>query len=294
MSERGPWSERLERWRLMPFTILAILVCVGNSFAIHANSVAADSQLSPFGALMPADIWAGHVYGLVTSAFVHVDPLHLFFNMYMLYLLGGLLERKRGSLFFVVFVVCTAAATSAAQLIASTTDGIGFSGVGYAMFGLLWAARRYDASLGQVVDNRMAGVLIGWAILCLVFTYTDIMSVANTAHFVGFALGWVLGRWVYAAPLPGQYALLGVFAAILVGVSLYQPWSHQWSANRAWRLHQADDLERAGPAYDHVLRLNPEDDWAWHNRGVVYQNIGDYERAAIHFMKARELRGELP
>ena len=38
----------------------------------------------------------GHDYRLVTAAFIHYGILHIGFNMYALYLLGGVFERYAG------------------------------------------------------------------------------------------------------------------------------------------------------------------------------------------------------
>jgi rhomboid protease GluP len=70
-----------------------------------------------------------------------VEIWHLGFNLYWLVILGRDLEQALGRWKLVALFVCAAFVSSAAQLAVGGSTGIGFSGVGYAMFGLLWMGR---------------------------------------------------------------------------------------------------------------------------------------------------------
>lgn len=49
-----------------------------------------------------ADIQAGQWYRLISSAFLHVDWSHFFFNMFSLFIFGGALERAMGTTLFII------------------------------------------------------------------------------------------------------------------------------------------------------------------------------------------------
>tara|TARA_R110002050_G_scaffold43127_1_gene103620 strand:+ start:10863 stop:11681 length:819 start_codon:yes stop_codon:yes gene_type:complete len=51
------------------------------------------------------DLNAGQYYRLITSAFIHVDWSHLFFNMFSLYIFAGAVERDLGLIGFVIVYI---------------------------------------------------------------------------------------------------------------------------------------------------------------------------------------------
>ncbi len=80
----------------------------------------------------------GHQYWrLVSSGFLHENLLHLGFNMYLLYLLGRMLEPAIGSLRFATIYFTSLIAGSAGALFATSAPSLGASG---AIFGLMGAA----------------------------------------------------------------------------------------------------------------------------------------------------------
>ncbi|MBR6472007.1 MAG: rhomboid family intramembrane serine protease [Victivallales bacterium] len=54
------------------------------------------SLLLEFGALMPCSQYEWQLWRLVTYQFLHADFWHLFFNMYGVWLFGGMVERELG------------------------------------------------------------------------------------------------------------------------------------------------------------------------------------------------------
>ena len=72
---------------------------------------------------------------------VHADLLHLFFNMYALYLAGPIVERWYGSLRFLIFyLLAPPPARSASFVFGGDAPAVGASGAIFGLFGVLLAA----------------------------------------------------------------------------------------------------------------------------------------------------------
>jgi len=177
--------------------------------------------LYPSGALVPEQPWR-----LLTSALLHVDALHLVFNVYWLWVFGTLLEKVLGHLLTLGMVFLFAAGSEAAEL-ALFDGGIGLSGVGYGMFALLWFLSWKDARFAGTVDWQTAFLFVAWFFFCIWTTITGLMPVGNVAHGMGAVLGVSLG-WVLTAQgkaLILSRGLLGAQCLLLaLGVTLGQPY----------------------------------------------------------------------
>lgn len=119
--------------------IIAVNVLV---FLASGNLGFGSGGLSPlqrqFGLDGP-DVALGHeYYRLVTSGFLHVNLVHVGFNMYLLWVLGQMLEGPLGSVRFAgLYLVSLLAGSFGALLLSPDTITVGASG---AVFGLMGAA----------------------------------------------------------------------------------------------------------------------------------------------------------
>lgn len=132
------------------------------------------------------DVRHGQVWRLITPIFVHYGVLHLVFNMLWLVDLGGQVERTRGSLFTLAFVIVTAVISNLGEYAWSGPFFGGMSGVVYALFGYVWIKGRYEPHLGMGVTQQTVVIMLAWLVLCMIGL---IGSVANAAHLVGLILG---------------------------------------------------------------------------------------------------------
>jgi len=105
---------------------------------------------------------------LVTGGFLHANLLHIAFNMYLLYVLGQMLEPALGSVRFTLLYFAALLAGSAGALLASPNAvTVGASG---AVFGLMGAAfvhmraRGLDPMAGGVFGSIGGLILINLAI----------------------------------------------------------------------------------------------------------------------------------
>jgi len=139
--------------------------------------------------LTSSGIRSGNYWGLLTSVFTHVQLWHLLFNVYWLWILGGLLEPAIGRLNWMGFFLIAAIASSGAQFATSGSTGIGASGVVYAMFGFMWIGRERYPGFQRIVTKQTILLFLGWLIFCIIATRLNIFRVGNTAHVAGLLFG---------------------------------------------------------------------------------------------------------
>jgi len=187
---------------LLTWVIIAITVVV--SFVAMTPDAHGESARCPADAssilcalwLDKALVAAGEYYRLWSVTIVH-DPtslLHLFFNMYALYIAGPLVEQLYGSrLFLLFYLLCAAAGSVASFVFGSDVPSVGASGAIFGLFGILLAASRTHH---PVLDRRGRSLVgqIGMLIvlnLGLGFLFGGLID--NSAHVGGLLAGIWLG-----------------------------------------------------------------------------------------------------
>jgi membrane associated rhomboid family serine protease len=168
------------------------------------------------GAINRATISIGHQYWrLLTNAFVHENFLHIFFNMYLLYLIGTMLETSIGSARFAAIYFASLFASSFGVLIWSSGVSVGASG---AVFGVMGAAAVEMRARGHSLSETGIGALI---VINLVFSFL-VPDISIGAHIGGLIGGVIAGLAVRAAdtrklPALGYLACLAIAAASIAG-----------------------------------------------------------------------------
>jgi membrane associated rhomboid family serine protease len=169
-------------------------------------------------------IWAGELWRPLTSSLLHSGLIHAAFNMYWLAVFGGVLERRFGSYRFLGLIVLLAYVSAMPEFLYDNYNqpvdqqigGVGFSGVGYGLFGMLWVGRRWRGELREVCDEGTVRLFIGWFFLCIVLTYLNMMPVANIAHGTGCLFGVLYGLAVFTPRHRRRWIALAVVASGLV------------------------------------------------------------------------------
>jgi membrane associated rhomboid family serine protease len=144
------------------------------------------------GLFGPAVHQEGEWWRTITSGFVHFSVLHIAFNMYLLFVLGRLLEPSIGTVRFVFLYFASLLAGSFLAL-ALTPNSVS-AGASGAIFGVIGATfviargRKLDAIAGQI------GILI---VINLVFTFAD-TGVSLGAHVGGLVAGVISGLLIVA------------------------------------------------------------------------------------------------
>ena len=167
------------------------------------ESLSGSSGLVSYLALWPLGT-AGAVsfepWQIVTYSFLHASFLHLFFNMFALYMFGGELERLWGQRRYVQLYFASVVAAALSQLVFASVSGappyptVGASG---GIFGLLLAYAMYFPHRTVVLlippipmPAWLFVTLYGLLELYLGVTGTQ-EGVAHVAH-----LGGMLGAWI--------------------------------------------------------------------------------------------------
>lgn len=222
--------------RVYPVTTAVIAICIVNFLAV--NLLERRAATSVLEALAPnsLELWSGALWGLATSAFVHVAWWHILFNVWWTRDFGRLVEPDLGRGRYVGFVLASAIVGSGWQLLITNATGIGLSGVVYALFGYTLARRGSRPTFQAFLRRGTIVWLLGWLVFCIVMTLTNVWSVGNAAHIAGLAAGSLVGLALERPRLRLVSALgLGVLLLGVVASCTYMPWSAMWQARAVLR-----------------------------------------------------------
>lgn len=128
----------------------------------------------------------GEFYRILTSAFIHDGIMHLFFNMYALYVIGPQLENFFGKTRFALIYIISAISASLLSLAFNDayTVSVGASGAIFGLFGsLLYFGYYYRVYLGSLLRSQIVPVII--LNLALGFMMTGIDNAAHIGGLVG-------------------------------------------------------------------------------------------------------------
>ena len=138
------------------------------------------------------EIISGQLWRLITPIFLHFNLLHILFNCMWLHSLGSQIEKKKGTKFFITFILCTAIVSNLSQFLITGPAFGGMSGVVYGLFGYVWIKSRLDPGDGFYIDPVIAMIMLGFFLVCFTGAFG---GVANWAHAGGLivGLGWGYG-----------------------------------------------------------------------------------------------------
>lgn len=167
------------------------------------------------GYLTAFTVASGDWWRLVTNEFLHGNPIHLFFNMLMLWWFGRPLEALLGrARFLAIYFLSVLAGSAGALLVSPDTPTIGASG---AVFGILGA--------GLVLERSRINVFGGSALFVVVLNlaFTFAVAYVSIGGHIGGLIGGaltvlVLSRFGQGHAVYGRFDL--VSAAGLVGIAI--------------------------------------------------------------------------
>lgn len=241
---------------------------------------------SPFQALARGRTWV-----LITSNFVHTEPLHLLFNLYWFWLFGGLIEQRQGRGFYLIMLFSAAMVSSISQLAFSGSNGIGLSGIVYCFFGFMWMRRAQEEIYRQYLSTKIIGLFLVWLVACVFLTRAGILNVGNAAHTGGLLWGMLLAGLLRLKP--GLRWVVGSLAFCLPYLLwLYSPTALSRQYLQAYRLHGEGRLPEAKQIYERILSRDTGDEFARGNLRAI--NIYELEQQAYALYLAQDYEAALP
>jgi membrane associated rhomboid family serine protease len=169
------------------------------------------SEVFVRGALYGPSVANGDWWRLVTAGFLHASPIHILFNMVMLWWFGSALEGLLGrGRFLAVFLISVVAGSAGALLLSPEVPTIGASG---GVFGILGA--------GIILERRGIPVFGGAALPIVIINLALGFFLANVS--IGGHLGGLVGGMLAIVALGGfrgghaAYSKIG--AAQIAGLS---------------------------------------------------------------------------
>jgi membrane associated rhomboid family serine protease len=187
-------------------------------------------MLHRLGSLMPYDVIVNHEYWrMVSVMFLHGSIIHLLFNVWALYVIGGFVESLLGRVKFALLYLVAGLGGSALIVVATplAQPTVGASGAIFGLFGALalyaYLFRHRDAMAGAIL-----GQMVFLLVINLVFSFSGGVSwqghigglVTGAAVMAGFCL---LGRKRPGGPFTtSDVVTLVVALAAVIVVTLTQ------------------------------------------------------------------------
>jgi GlpG protein len=164
------------------------------SFYVDREGALRDNGLEP--------ILHGEVWRMVTPIFMHStnNLLHILFNMMCLNAFGTMIEVRRGTLRLAGLVLIAAVISNFGEYFydirahGHAVPSLGFSGVGYALFGYIWMKGLHEPEQGMAVHPNTVNIMMLWLVVCMTGWLGPI---ANAAHVMGLVVGVTLGVFRY-------------------------------------------------------------------------------------------------
>lgn len=207
---------------VVTYTLIGIcaLAFVATGFGAGGNALFQDGALQGFTMVNGFQEYSGGVNGgelwrLVTSGFLHASMIHILFNMYLLFILGQMFERRWGSgRFGAIFF--TALLCGSVGALAQTTLGptVGASG---AVFGLMGAALVQLYADGEDPWRSNIGILV-LINLALGFIIEGVSVGGHIGGLIGGALTMAAIHFADGRRLPRWSAYVICLAISLVAI----------------------------------------------------------------------------
>ena len=167
-------------WNILVHILLIIFYGVDKSFGPNINAIHA-LALHPYLVLFKGEWWR-----IVTALFIHMDSLHLFFNMYALYIAGRIVEIYYGRMRTLGIYFVSGIIGNIASLLLPAFS-VGSSGAVFGLFGAL-----------VVIEKRVTGTAVAVLVFLIIVILLSNLAypgrINNIAHIVGALVGYITAK----------------------------------------------------------------------------------------------------
>jgi membrane associated rhomboid family serine protease len=196
---------------LIGLNVLVYFAQLAQGAPLQANSGSIFVNGALFGPLVADGEW----WRLISAAFLHYGPFHLFMNMLVLYLFGPPLESLLGPARFLLLYIASGLAGSAGALLMNPEVAtVGASGAIYGLFGAMLVLERQGTYVfgGSVIPLLVINLVI-------TFAFPGISIGGHLGGLIGGALAILaLSRFGQRRVQYSSNDVLGYAGLIAVGV----------------------------------------------------------------------------
>jgi len=250
------------------------------------------------GLRMDGSIWEKwELWRALTATLIHGNFFHLAFNLYWLWTFGTFVEREFGHLCCVAIYVLLGLGSMLAEF-TFLYGGIGLSGIGYGLWGMLWILEKNDIRFMGVVDDQTSWTFIGWFFLCIGLTVTHVMPVANIAHGVGALMGVMLGYAICGQPAQKWNSIAGLVAVtvfVVAGSTVFWPqvnfteYACVEVEMAGINAYEHKDMTRAVKILEEAIHMRGATAGTWYNLALAYRGAGKIQEAVDAFEHAGQM-----
>lgn len=271
-------------------------VIAGISILAIATTIAWWCKVDVSPMFETAMIRRGELWRVLTSTLPHINVLHLVFNLYWFWIFGTIVEEIFGHIRTAALIVLLAAGSGSLEF-AFADGGVGLSGVGYGLFGMLWVLSLRDERFREAMDRRTVLLFVGWFLFCVITTLAKWYSVANVAHGTGALIGALVGFAISAT----QWRVIASAAVVvLLGLGLWGSTLGRPRINLSARggydeakwgydaLQAGRNQEAARWLGDAVI-YKPKLALFWYDLGIAQQRLGNMQNARADYERAQHL-----
>lgn len=271
-------------------------VIAGITFLSIAATIAWWAKLDVSPLFEDSHVRHGQLWRFFTSIFLHLDIIHLGFNLYWLWIFGTRVEQVFGHAKTALVITLLALGSGSAQF-ALDNGGVGLSGVGYGLFGLLWVLSKHDERFRDALDQRTISLFVAWFFICIFTTLTNLYPAGNFAHGAGAVIGILLGCGIVfpVRRLAAQAAIVvivlfglwgstfGLGAVNVTGKIAYVEGKLGYDALLANRNEEAIRWFR------NATKHQPKISQFWFDLGIAYHRQGNMPAAMAAYQRAHDL-----
>lgn len=169
----------------------------------------------------PGFSWHPHPWQLALWSLQHFEFWHLAMNGFTLFQFGRWIEWGFGVRLYLLVLLGSALAGTAAGWLVNGAPTIGISGGLFGLIGWLLALRRHHPMAAAMVTRHFLHSLLAYVVLTVALTQFGNMRISHVAHGVGFLWGLAAGRAARSSAAALGLGLLCLATVVLLNLPTF-------------------------------------------------------------------------